>query len=155
MTGFVTTHPAADGAPIPCGSFFPAVDPAAMRLQMQRLDGSVSPQQLREALSNAIGTAITELAVWVADQQAAGYATLDAVPSVHVDGSSLKVLQWLRAVRCYAHAELTERLRDYDLTPKGQERADQLTPTVDNSRRDALWALADVRGLPRSTVELI
>jgi hypothetical protein len=58
-------------------------------------------------------------------------------------------------VYCTAGAELAERYRGLDTTGTGQSAADQLTPVIDEYRRDARWAISDILGLTRTTVELI
>ncbi|MCO1344221.1 head completion/stabilization protein [Burkholderia multivorans] len=57
--------------------------------------------------------------------------------------------------RHLAKATLIERYRDYDTTGDGARRADELEPQSDELRRDARWAISDIVGRPRVTVELI
>ena len=151
---FVTQQPAADGPVISNGTFWPDIDPAAVRAAT-RFDGTVTPERLRQSLINSISSVNAQLSAWSLSQIALGHATLAAVPAPQVDGASAKVHQYRRAVQCMTHAELIERLRDYDTTAKGERDADQLTQTIDSLRRDAAWALNDLRDAPRSTVELI
>ena len=54
-----------------------------------------------------------------------------------------------------AWAELTDRYRSFDSSSEGDRRANVLEETIGNLRRDARWAIRDLLGLPRSTVELI
>jgi hypothetical protein len=65
------------------------------------------------------------------------------------------VHRYRRAVYSTAGAELAERYRGFDATGSGNANADQLTPTIDEYRRDARWAISDILGLGRTTVELI
>ncbi len=46
-------------------------------------------------------------------------------------------------------------MRDYSATGDGAERADALTPTADEYRRDARWAIRNILGIAHTTVELI
>jgi hypothetical protein len=95
------------------------------------------------------------LAKWRAGRQAAGYDSLDEVPGPAIDGVPRAVALYLRAVRCGVGAELAERYRSYDATDGANQRADDLAPSISELRRDMAWALSDLQGLPRCTVELI
>jgi hypothetical protein len=149
----VPPTPAAEQA-IENDGFFPAIDPTTMRPQM-RIDGTVTAERLREALIAAILAVNADLAVWRDVQLAAGYTTLEAVPAWAIAGISANMHRYLRAVRCLAGANLTERYRDHDSTNDGHLQADRLDLTVDDLRRDARWAVRDILGAGRSTVELI
>jgi hypothetical protein len=162
VTAFVT--PAADTIP-PGGAlsnaalvtndgWFPAIDLTALRAAM-RLDGTVTHERLRCAVIDAIASVNTELAVWRDAQRAAGHACLADVPAPSIGGESVQLARYRRAVYHLAHAELTERYRDYDATKSGSQKADELDTTVSDARRNARWALNDLRGIPRTTVELI
>lgn len=65
------------------------------------------------------------------------------------------MLHYLRAVYAAVQCELVERYRDYDTTAKGDKRADAMDPRADEARRDLRWALTDLQGACRVTVELI
>lgn len=134
--------------------FWPAIDPTHCRGRM-RIDGNTTPERLRAALVEAMGAANAELGAWAADQVAAGYATLGAVPAPSIDGTSLQVHRYHHAVCALAAASLIERYRSTDATNDGHQYADRLELSTDDLRRDARWALADIRGAGRSTVELI
>ncbi|RBE98159.1 head completion/stabilization protein, partial [Xanthomonas oryzae pv. oryzae] len=62
---------------------------------------------------------------------------------------------YLRAVACATAVEVTERYRSFDATNSANQRADDLTPSITELRRDQRWAVRDLQNLPRSTVELI
>lgn len=141
-------------ADIACGDFLPAIVVATARDRM-RLDGTATPARLRAELVEAAQSVAGELAEWIAQQQAAGHASLAAVPAPNIDGQSAHVARWHRAVECLAAANLTERMRGFDATADGHDRAEELEPTVDDLRRDARWAVRDILGRGRSTVELI
>ncbi|WP_068634913.1 head completion/stabilization protein [Thauera butanivorans] len=152
---FIAVPPAPNPeAAIDCGVFWPAIEPAAARAAM-RLDGTVTPDRLREALIAGALEAMRELQDWEIAQLAAGHATLAEVPAVQVAGESAHAHNWRRAVYSLAAASITERRRDFDSTNEGHLQADKLTPTVDDHRRDARWAITDIQGRPRTTVELI
>lgn len=144
----------ADGTPINSGDFWPEVDPVAAR-QAMRLDGTVTPQRLRAALIEAIASVNGQLADWRRAQQSDGFTRLADVPADEVDGQSIQVQRWLRAVHCLATANLTERYRSFDSTAAGNKKADELDTTVDDLRRDSNWAISDITAQPRTTIELI
>lgn len=143
-----------DGDPIKSGAFWPAIDPIKARAAM-RLDGTVTAERLRAALIEAIANVNSQLADWRRGQQNTGLSSLEAVPSEQIDGVSVLVLRWIRAVHCEAAANLTERYRSFDSTAAGHKQADELDTTVDDLRRDSRWAISDILGCRRSTIELI
>ena len=72
-----------------------------------------------------------------------------------IDGTSTFVLLYRRAVFTAAKAEVVERYRDIDLTGAGQRKADDIDPSVTELRRDSLHAIRDIRGVTRTTIDLI
>ncbi|KVD81671.1 phage head protein [Burkholderia sp. ABCPW 14] len=134
--------------------FFPAIDLSALRDAM-RLDGTVTAERLRHAARDAMLTVNDELATWRTRQRAAGATTLADVPAARIDGESAHVLRYRRAVYHLTHADVTEKYRGYDTTKSGGQAAAELAETVDESRRNARWAISDILGIARSTVELI
>lgn len=134
--------------------FFPNIDPADLR-KSQRLDGTVTYERLLHALIEAIASVNDELAAFKAAQILAGYATLAAVPASTINDISINVHRYQRAVFATAKADLTERYRDYDSTGAGNKLADQMETPIDDIRRDARWAISDILGIGRNTVELI
>lgn len=154
MTGFVATADATDTT-ITNDGWWPDVDTAAVR-DIQRIDGTVTAARLREALVTAIVSVNAELLAWRTTQEVTlAYAELADVPAPKIDNISQLVHLYQRAVRCTAHAYLVERYRNLDITDKGQKVADEQTPSIDELRRDARWAIADIQGLTHATVELI
>ncbi|MBK3336912.1 head completion/stabilization protein [Burkholderia pseudomallei] len=159
MNSFVATAaPAVAATPIDGtltnDGFFPDIDLSALRDAM-RLDGTVALERLRHAARDAILTVNDELAAWRARQRAAGAATLADVPAARIDGESALVARYWRAVYHLTHADVTEKYRGYDTTKSGGQVAADLAATVDDSRRAARWAISDILGIARSTVELI
>ena len=140
--------------PIENDGWWPNVDPAALRLAC-RLDGTVTPARLRHAAINAIVNVNTQLAVWKDAQIVAGHLALTEVPAQTVDDVSAKLTLYQRAVYAAVQAELIERYRDIDVTARGDKRAEDMSPRIDDARRDLRWAIADLQGLRRTTVELI
>ncbi|QDQ87661.1 head completion/stabilization protein [Alcaligenaceae bacterium SJ-26] len=108
--------------------------------EVLRLNGTVTTERLHESLCNAALAVNRELSVWRAAQSA-----LDEDQR----------LLYLRAVYWYAKAELLERYRDYDLTGAGEKRAELQADSIDDCRRIWRWAISDIQGRPRLTVELL
>ncbi|HDR9289325.1 phage head protein [Burkholderia multivorans] len=156
---FVSTPPLAQpphtaAPPIANDAFYPDVSLEHARDTM-RLDGSVTDARLRHELLAAIASVNDELRTARTAWRDAGFARLADVPADQLDGESVLLQHYRRAVYCLAKATLIERYRDYDTTGDGARRADDLEPQSDELRRDARWAISDIVGRPRVTVELI
>lgn len=157
MNSFIATAPAGTASRpdvVENDGWFPDIDLGELRTAM-RLDGTVTAERLREAVIDAIASANAELATWRDAQLAAGHTSLADVPAPAVGGGSVQLARYRRAVYHLAHADLTERYRDYDATKSGGQKADDLEATTGDARRNARWALNDLRGIARTTVELI
>ena len=160
MSDFIATvlpdpaQPAPALPPIENDGWFPDIDLAMWREQM-RIRDSVTPARMREAMIAAILTVGRDLAGWAAERRAEGAASLSKVPAPMIDGTSSFVLLYRRAVFTAAKAEVVERYRDIDLTGSGQRKADDLDPSVTELRRDSLHAIRDIRGVTRTTIDLI
>jgi len=154
MSGFTATGTSAPQIPIQSDGFWPALEPDIIRAQM-RLDASISTARLRHAILNATLSVNGELALWAASYRAQGIAHLDDIPAPQIDGQSRLELLYQRAVACATAAELSERYRAYDATNSGHQHADVITPSIDELRRDQRWAIRDIKGQTRTTVELI
>ncbi len=152
MSGFIatgTTQPfelSNDG-------WFPNIDAQSAR-ETLRLDGSVTDTRLEAALVNAMLSVNHDLRGYKA-QHIEQHASLADVPSSQINNISRLVTLYIRAVICTAGAELVERYRSYDTSVQGDKNADKLTPSIDELRRDARWAIRDLLGQVRSTVALI
>lgn len=120
-----------------------------------RLGDTVSEERLEVATVNAILSVNRELMRFRDSKILSGHASAAEVPGEQVAGETLLIHRYRRAVYCTVGAELCERYRGLDTTNSGNANADQLTPSIDEYRRDARWAISDILGLGRSTVELI
>ena len=154
--GFVVTSPSVPSSEpkIVSSTFWPVIDPVNIRAA-QRIDGTIPPERLRMALIEAIATTNYALRDWQALQLAAGRMTLTQIDAEKIDDVSILVHRYQRAVGCLAKALLLERYRDFDLSGKGEKKAEALTDPIDDCRRDHLNALADISGKSRCQVELI
>lgn len=154
---FVSRPPAAEAEaepPLVNDGFFPDIDLAAAREQA-RIGTAITGARLRSALIGAVLAVGIDLANYKASAIASGHASLANVPAEQIDGQSINVLLYLRAVHLYAKAELIERHRDYDTTTAGGSQADELGQSIGDLRRDALHAVRDITGRTRTTVDLI
>lgn len=154
MTFVATANPpiAADDAQVDNDPWFPAV-PAARVREVCRLDGTVTPARLGEAISNAMDSVNRELQAYKAAQLLAGAANLAAA------GDGRQPGRYLRAIYAHIQAELAEVYRDIDTTPHNDSKAERMRERyevkVDEHRRNLRWAIADLLSRPRITVELI
>ncbi|WP_199153811.1 head completion/stabilization protein [Chromobacterium sp. ASV23] len=150
-----TSTPApADGAAIASSRFWPEVEPAHFRAAM-RYDGTVTTARLRGALVEAIAAVNGELAGWRMVKIAGGALRLADIEAEQIDGESVLVQRWRRAVYATAAADLAERYRSFDATGAARQRAEDLDATADQLRADARAALRALMGVGRCTVELI
>jgi hypothetical protein len=159
MSSFIAAAPVPapaqpGGEPIANDGFFPDIDPDQAYAAM-RLDGTVTPQRLRASLVEAVISVNAELEAWKAAQVSFGRLTLADVPAPKIDGKSAHLHRYHRAVHCMAAAWLIERYRTIDATATGDRKADAENLGVDDLRRDACWAISDLMGVSRTTVELI
>lgn len=159
MSSFIAAAPVPasaqpGGAPIGNDGFFPDIDVDQAYAAM-RLDGTVTPQRLRASLIEAVLSVNAELQAWKAAQVSFGRLTLADVPASKVDGQSAHLHRYHRAVHCMAAAWLIERYRTIDATATGDRKAEAENLGVDDLRRDARWAISDLMGVARTTVELI
>lgn len=153
MSAFVASGTVASGH-INTDPFWPSIDLDSLRATL-RIDASVTPARLETAVISAAINLNRELSDWRAAQQAAGYATLDAVPGDRIQDVSVKAHLYRRAIEAGTGAEVCERFRDYSATNTGNNKAEEVAPTIDDYRRDLRWAVRDFLEKSRTTVELI
>jgi hypothetical protein len=146
--------PAAADDSIPFDGFYPALGLAAAR-QALRIPTDITDTRLRDALMAAMLSVADDLTAWRHVQDVAGFAVLaDCSDRVIGTEKRLTVL-WRRAVHHLAAADLAELQRGPDITAHGNDRAEQLDIIVGDHRRNARWAVRDMLGMARSTIELI
>lgn len=138
--------------------WYPALDPDHIRATC-RLDGTVTPARLVHATLAAAASVQAELANWRAAREAEGHTSLADVPAPQLSGESIKCHHYRRAVYACLQADLAEAYRDIDTTPsatgKTERVIEHLAARIDEHRRAMRWAISDLLGIPRSTVELI
>ncbi|OOF45268.1 phage head protein [Rodentibacter trehalosifermentans] len=132
--------------------FFPDLSISQCRNQM-RIDGTVTEYRLKEALIEAMASVNDELAAFQQDN--AEYGSLQKIPAPIINGESILVQRYQRAVICLAVANLYERYASYDSTHDGEKKMEQLKDIIDQLRRDARFAISDMLKRRRIDVELI
>lgn len=150
----VIPPPASDEPVIKNTFFFPDIDPKRVREGM-RLEQTVAPARLREAIKTGIAETNAELFLWREQQIAGGVSKLADVPADDLDGESVRVFYYLRAVTSMATATLYERYLGVDASAKGDKKADSIDTTVDELWRDMRWAVSRVQDKPRCIVSQI
>lgn len=150
----VIPPPASDEPVIKNTFFFPDIDPKRVREGM-RLEQTVAPARLREAIKTGIAETNAELFLWREQQIAGGVSKLADVPADDLDGESVRVFYYLRAVTSMATATLYERYRGVDASARGDKKADSIDTTVDELWRDMRWSVARVTDKPRCIVSQI
>ncbi len=154
MSGFVATggKPSTANPQLTNDGFFPDFELEAVRAAL-RLDGSVTDERLMPACVSAVIETNADLAPL--KEKYSEHAKLSLVPADQINGETILLHLYRRAVYCNVGAELSERYRAYDSTAQGNQRADDLTPSIDEYRRDARFAIRDLLKRVRVTVELI
>lgn len=153
MSGFIAGGTVASGH-INTDAFWPSIDLNDLRAKL-RIDASVTTPRLETAAVAAAISINRELSEWRAIQQAAGHTELADVPSEKINDVPVLVHLYRRAIEAATGAEVCERYRSYDSTNSGNQNAEDLTPNIDDYRRDLRWAVRDFLGINRTTVELI
>lgn len=146
----------ATGTPeiIPNNSFWPDIDLATFRSVM-RVDGTVTPQRLKQVVLTAMAEVNAELYPWREQQELRGFNGLADVPAEQMAGRSVRLHHYENAVWCWARAVLNERYQDFDATAAAAKRGEELDDATGDLWRDARWAISRVQNAPHCTVELI
>lgn len=162
MTSFVSLPSAADQPapqPVPGDGFFPTIDIEALR-ESVRIDQTVTSVRLRDAVIAAVLGIGQELGTWRYGHVLTGIAKLEDVPNprgpqLAAEGVAWSTALYLRAIASLTAADLVDKGRDAGTTLAGHDRADELETVADIHRRNYRWAVNDLIGRPRSTIELI
>jgi len=147
----VIPAPAGDEPVIKNTFFFPDIDPKRVR-DLMRLEQTIAPARLRNAIKTGIAETNAELYEYRDSQIKAGFARLVDVPSDEIDGESTRVFHYERAVCAMATATLYERYRGVDASAKGDKKADSIDTTIDELWRDMRWSVARIQDKPRCIV---
>ena len=134
-------------------NFFPGISSKAIREKL-RFDGSITNDRLIPAIESAIIEVNEQLESLTSKAASLAEISPKTITTNGVKKPITEVL-YFRAVAAAVGAELTERYRAYDTTNNGGQKAEELTPTIDDYRRDLRFALRDLKKLRRLNVELV
>ncbi len=160
MSFIATANPPAHGVepPVANDGFWPDIDRVKLRTDI-RLDGTVTPARLLDAIEAAMWAVNAELQAWQDTQVGAGYQTLLDVPARQLGGASVKQRQYMRAIKFSVQAQLAEAYRDLDTLPQGAGKEPRvlaaLETRVDGFNEQLRRAIADVQDKPATIVELL
>ena len=134
-------------------SFFPGISSKAIR-EALRFDGSITDQRLIPAIESAIIEVNDQLESLPSKAASLAEISPKTITTKGVEKPITEVL-YFRAVAAAVGAELTEKYRAYDTNNNGGQKADDLTPTIDDYRRDLRFAIRDLKKIRRLNVELV
>ena len=153
MSGFVGNAPA-QPFNLTNDGFWPDIDANHLR-ERQRIGGNVSNARLEEATVAAMISVNRELRPLKLRYMAQGAETLKDVPAEQIQNESELVHTYRRAIYSTASAEVAERYRTYSATNTGAAKGEEEEQSADDYRRDARFAIRDLLGISRTTVELL
>lgn len=148
---FIAPAPTPPETDLPNHPFWPVISPADFRA-VANVDGTVTSARLLFALTEAVVHVNRELRAFRLAVQATGVTALADLPD---DEPGRLTYLYRRAVFERAIGDLMERLIQYSATSDGGKRAEQQEPAIDDHYRNSDWAINDIRGAARMTVELI
>ncbi|QLB14915.1 phage head protein [Mannheimia granulomatis] len=134
--------------------FFPNIELLEVQNAM-RIDGTVINERLKQAVIEAMATVNADLKAYRLNAEQAQKANLQACDDEQINGESVLVYKYKRAVYCLAVANLYERYRSYDSTKDGHDKAEELESTAGDLKRDYHFAVRDILGENRMISELI
>lgn len=133
--------------------FFPVISSKDIR-EALRFDGSVTDQRLIPAIESAIIEVNDQLESLKSKAATLAEVSPKTITTKGVTKPVTEVL-YFRAVAAAVGSELNEKYRAYDTTNNGGQKADELTPTIDDYRRDLRFAIRDLKKIRRLNVELV
>lgn len=131
------------------GEFFPLISVTDVR-DFVRVDGSVTDVRLQQLILEEVLDVQRLLTPLMTKAQ-----RLTDLSTVVIDGRNAFEIWYFSAVANGAGAKVCEKYRNYDSTNKGSDKAVELSATIDEYRRNKMWALAQLQGRNQTVVELI
>lgn len=135
-------------------SFFPAIDINDVR-KTQRLDGTITNERLKRAITSAIVSVNDDLHAWRVNHQSSGVASINDLDAEKINGESRYLTLYNIAIYNLANALLNEQYINFDATAKAKTDIDTNIESAGNLYRNARYAIRDILGKSRSTMELI
>lgn len=149
MTGFSFNGNQTSDSLITNDGFFPDIRLDHVRKSL-RFDGSVTNERLFDAVVNSVLEVNQQLLVLKTKKP-----SFSELATTTVAGQSNVEMLYLRAVYASVAAMINEHYRSYDSTGDSQKRAEEMNPVIDEHRRNLRWAIRDLLGISRCTVDLI
>ncbi|MDX8255270.1 head completion/stabilization protein [Acinetobacter pittii] len=134
---------------ISSSDFFPSISLDDIR-NFVRIDGAVTDVRLKQVTLEEIIDVNRLLASLVTTA-----SSLADLAMTKVDGKPDTEILYFSAVSNGVAAKVNEKYRSYDTSSSGNKNAEELTPTIDESRRNKHWAIKQLLGQSHTTVELI
>lgn len=134
--------------------FYPTIDLTDLR-ESTRLDATVTTERLVNAVTAAMVHVNGQLRTYKEAQEERGFNQLSDCPSTTINGESVLITLYKRAVYCTVQADMNERYSDYDSTNADKKDGKTNDHIAETQRRNAQWAISDLLGRNRCTVELI
>ena len=136
-------------ADISSDDFFPVVSIAQVR-DFVRVDTSVTDARLAQIVYEEILDVQRLLASLTTQAD-----HLIDLSSSKIDGKSAYEVWYFSAIANGVGAKVTEKYRNYDSTNKGGDKAAEMSHTIDEYRRNKMWALAQLQNRNQTVVALI
>lgn len=131
------------------GEFFPVISLDDIR-DFVRIDGAVTDVRLRQLVLEEIIDVNRLLASLVMKAD----TLVDLATSI-IDGKPDTEVLYFSAVSNGVAAKVNENYRNYDSTNSGNKKAEHAFLTVEDYRRNKMWAIQQLKGENHSVVELI
>ncbi|HHG5270705.1 TPA: head completion/stabilization protein [Acinetobacter baumannii] len=134
---------------ISSSDFFPSISLDEIR-DFVRIDGAVTDARLKQVTLeeiidvNRLLSSLVTMASSLAD-----------LATGQVDGKPDTEILYFSAISNGVAAKVNEQYRSYDTSAAGNKNAKELTPTIDECRRNKQWAIKQLLGQIHTTVELI
>ena len=131
-------------------AFYPQIALDAIR-ETVRIDGTVTNERLNQiAIEEVIDVNRLLISLKMPEAQTLAHYSVGNIN----DRPSTDYL-YLSAVANGVAAKVNEKYRSYDSSNSGNKRADDLTPSIDEYRRNKYWAIQQMLGNNHAVVELI
>lgn len=130
-------------------TFFPEVSMHEIR-EIIKVDGSVTDARLKQVVFEEIVDVNRLL-----DQIIQPNISLRELSKTEINGKSDREILYFSAISNGVAAKVCEKYRGYDSTNTGNKRAEDLTLTIDEYRRNKHWAIQQLIGKNQATVDLI
>ncbi|WP_269915406.1 head completion/stabilization protein [Acinetobacter sp. HY1485] len=134
---------------ISANGFFPEISVDEIR-DIVKVDGSVTDARVKQTIFEEILDVNRLLASLVQPN-----TTLVKQATQWIGEKSDKEILYFSAVSNGVSAKVCEKYRGYDSTNAGNKRAEDLTSTIDEYRRNKHWAIQQLLQQNQTTVELI